>query len=408
MSVPAESDDSGVAAPAITLGVEPVGLVDGAQEANTSRLHVVLEDGATLELDELVVTSQTLPDGSELTHFGIVVESRGRLEGAELSSDTLRITGTKTMPGAVSRTAEVQVLRTLPEKWLPPAPGAVVQPARGAERESALFLDQMEKPLPVGYDQFRQPVYADFSFMDGSRGGHVSISGISGVATKTTYAAFLLYMLLETEQGRALLGQYAPATRALVFNVKGEDLLHLDRPNSKITSRQGAVEGWGALGVDHPGAFKDVQIYAPQAAGSRAGSVVPDITSRPASEVTTYGWPPIAFIREGLLRFCFADDEDARSQVPFIEQRVRLQLARWAHPLENEAGAAVLIAPPPNTSMVLSRVLEERRIQRPATDGIPVRSFNDLVEFLTDKVGNEDHEWIAGVASGTCGVAPCR
>ncbi len=390
------------AAPMNDPGNEPVGLVDGAQEANTSRLHVVLEEDATLELDELVTTTQMLPDGTELKHFGIVVESRGYLEGAELSSDTRRITGTKTMPGVTTRTAEIQILRTLPEKWLPPAPGAVVRRARGAERESALFLDQMEKPLAVGYDQFRQPVFADFSFMDGSRGGHVSISGISGVATKTTYAAFLLYMLLETAQGRALLGPHAPATRALVFNVKGEDLLHLDRPNSKLASREGALEGWAALGVDHPGAFLDVQIYAPQAAGTRAGSVVPDITSRPASEVTTYGWPPASFIRQGLLRFCFAEDEDARSQVSFIEQRVRLQLARWAHPLENEPGAVVLVAPPGTTSMVFSRVLDERRHDRPATDGFAIRSFPDLAEFLADKVGNEDPDWVAGVASGTC------
>jgi hypothetical protein len=387
---------------AARLSSAPVGLVDGAQEANTSRLHVVLDDDATLELDELVVTSQVLPDGSELKHYGIVVESRGHLEGADLSSDTRRITGTKTMPGATSRTAEVQVLRTMPEKWLPPAPGGVVRPARGAERNDALFLDQMEKPLAVGYDQFRQPVYADFTFMNGEKGGHASISGISGVACKTSYSAFLLYMLTETEQGRALLGPHAPATRSLVFNVKGEDLLHLDRPNAKFAGREGAREGWAALGVPDPGPFRDVQIYAPQAAGTRAGSVVPDITSRPAAEVTTYGWPPRDFIRQGLLRFCFAEDEDARSQVSYIEQRVRLQLARWAHPLENETGAVVLIAPPTGTSMVMSRVLEERRTDRPATDGFVLRSFPDLVEFLADKVGNEDPEWIAGVASGTC------
>ena len=266
MSTPTQSATLGTT-PTLVLSSEPVGLVDGAQEANTSRLHVVLDENATLELDELVITTQTLPDGTELTHFGIVVESRGYLEGADLSSDTRRITGTKTMPGATTRTAEVQVLRTLPEKWLPPAPGAVVRPARGANRDNALFLDQMEKPLAVGYDQSRQPVYADFSFMDGSRGGHVSISGISGVATKTTYAAFLLYMLLETPQGRALLGQHAPATRALVFNVKGEDLLHLDRPNSKIGSREGALEGWAALGVENPGPFRDVQNL--RAAGCR-------------------------------------------------------------------------------------------------------------------------------------------
>jgi hypothetical protein len=107
-------------------------------------------------------------------------------------------------------------------------------------------------------------------------------------------------------------------------------------------------------------------------------------------------------VRQGLLRFCFAEEEDTRNQVGFVEQRVRLQLARWAYPLENQPGAVVLCVPPQGTSMVMSRVLEQRRDPQPATAGFAVRTFTDLVEFLADKVGNEDLEWIAGTASGTC------
>jgi hypothetical protein len=43
-----------------------------------------------------------------------------------------------------------------------------------------------------------------------------------------------------------------------------------------------------------------------------------------------------------LLRFCFAEEEDSSTQVSFIEQRVRVQLVRWAWPLAGEPGAAVL------------------------------------------------------------------
>jgi uncharacterized protein len=144
-----------------------VGLVDGSVEATTSRFHVVLADDAVAELDELVVTVQQLPGTAEtLAHYGIVVEGSGLIEGAELSSDTERITGSQTMPGQVIRTAEVQVLRTVPERWLPPAPGALVYQAAGADRETALFLDQMEQPLKAGLDQARRPVFADFSFLN--------------------------------------------------------------------------------------------------------------------------------------------------------------------------------------------------------------------------------------------------
>jgi hypothetical protein len=394
----AQQGGNGAVAPS---GPQLVGRVDGSREATTNRFHVVLAEEAVAELDQLLVTAQQLPDGGHLTHYGIVVECRGVIEGAELSSDTERITGSRTMPGQTVRTVEVQVLRTVPERWLPPQPGAPVHAAVGDERAAALFLDQMEQPLKVGLDQSGQPLFADFAFLNGEKGGHLSISGVSGVATKTSYALFLLWMLLETDEGRALLGQHAAATRALVFSVKGEDLLHLDRPNGRFPSRAGGREGWEALGVA-PGPFARVRIYAPQAPGARGGQLAPDVTSRAAGDVVTYGWPPDQFIRQGLLRFCFAEEEDSRNQVAFVEQRVRLQLARWAYPLENTPGAVVLCGPPPGTSMVMTRVLEQRRDPRPPADGVPVRSFTDLVEFLADKVGNEDYEWIAGTASGTC------
>ena len=42
------------------------------------------------------------------------------------------------------------------------------------------------------------PVYLNVEFLDGTRGAHVSISGISGVATKTTFATFLLYSVFHS------------------------------------------------------------------------------------------------------------------------------------------------------------------------------------------------------------------
>jgi uncharacterized protein len=388
-------------------GKSDLGLVDGSVPASTRRFQVVLSERAVAQLDDLVVCSQSLPGGGEVTHYGIVVEGTGQIEGAELPTDTQRIAAERTMPGVTVRRVEVQVLRTVPELWLPPLPGAAVRRvSTRAEREAALFVDQMQRPLPIGVDQAGDPVLADFSFINGEKGGHVSISGVSGVATKTSYALFLLYMLFETEDGRRLLGPHGPGTHALVFNVKGEDLLHIDRPNSKYKADGDAAAKWRALGVDAPGKFSSVALHAPRAAGAHEGAVATDVTSRSAKDILAFGWPPRDFIREGLLRFCFVEDEDARTQVAFIEQRVRVQLARWAYPLEYEPGAVVLCEPPDNTSQVFSRVIAEQRDPRPAGAGHPVRSFNDLVEFLDRKLSPDtptfDSRWTAGVQQGTC------
>jgi len=382
-----------------------VGLVDGSVPASTRRFHVVLGDDAVAQLDELVATTQTLPDGTDLTHYGIVVEGTGQIEGAELPSDTSRISRDHTMPGITTRRVEVEILRTVPEFWLAPAPGAPVVKATEKHRELALFLDQMEQPLAVGLDQDGQPVFVDFAFLNGDKGGHVSISGISGVATKTTYALFLLYMLFETDQGLRMLGAHAPQARALVFAVKGEDLMHLDRANAKFAGHADAAAQWERLGVSSPGRFQNVELFAPRAPGAGSG-LVTDVTSRPSTEVTTYGWPPLEFIRQGLLRYCFAEDEDASTQVSFIEQRVRVQLARWAWPLAGESGAAVLCQPDDQTSYVFSRVIQRKRAPRPARDGFPVRDFDDLIEFLTGRVSQDspafDPSWTASVQAGTC------
>src|SRR5260370_26713083 len=101
----------------------PVGLVDGSVPASTRRFHVVLADDAVAQLDELVATTQTLPDGTDLTHYGIVVEGTGQIEGAELPSDTGRISRDHTRPGITTRPIEGAILRTGPELWLRPPAG---------------------------------------------------------------------------------------------------------------------------------------------------------------------------------------------------------------------------------------------------------------------------------------------
>lgn len=382
-----------------------VGLVDGSLPASTRRFTVVLEEGHHLQLDELVVTRQELGDGAELAHYGIVTEAVGAIEGAELSSDTQRIARDQTMPGMAVGRVEVQVLRTVPQMWLPPAPGATVRRAAGLERHMALFLDQMGgRDLPVGLDLAGEPISVDFAFVNGEQGAHVSISGISGVATKTSYALFLLYMLFETERGRELLGAHAPNTRVVAFNVKGEDLLHLDLPNARFprvdrTDR----EDWARLGVPEPGPFTDVALYAPRSARAGAG-LVTDVTSRSQDEIRAYGWTPWSFIRRGLLRFVFVDESE-RSQVSLDEQRVRSQLARWAWPVAGRPGAAVMIPPEGRESFDFERLVARPRGERDAGEGVLIEGFADMVDFLTERLvsdaGNGDPAWTGATQGNT-------
>ena len=110
-------------------------------------------------------------------------------EGARFASDVFLIQQ-GALPPRSARSREVAVTRVEPEVYVPPMPGAAVSRATGTQRDSALYFDEMgEAKVPVGFGRDGQPVYINFEFVDGTRGAHVSISGVSGIATKTSLRA---------------------------------------------------------------------------------------------------------------------------------------------------------------------------------------------------------------------------
>ena len=111
------------------------------------------------------------------------------------------------LPAQVQEIAEVTTTRVEPECYVPPLPGAVVRRATGEERAQALYFDQMDRKVPVGLGRDGAPIYLNLEFLDGTRGAHVSISGISGVATKTSFALFLLLLALPVRRARRAGGQ---------------------------------------------------------------------------------------------------------------------------------------------------------------------------------------------------------
>ena len=387
-----------------------IGLVDGSVESTSRRIHVVLADDAVVQLDDLVAIRTELPDQRRVVHYGIVTELFSRLEGAELPSDTARV-AERILPAQHVRRAEVTLLRTHPELFVAPDAGAEVVRATGDHRALALFEDQMTERLPVGLDLTGQPVHADMKFIDGRAGGHVSISGISGVATKTSYALFLLYQLLETDAGVDLLGGLNDrnSTRALVFNTKGEDLLHLDRRNARWGDHPEAADQWARLGVAEPRPFSSVRLYAPRA-DSRAGSVVANVRTRGTTEVNAYGWTPEQFVRQQLLQFCFTAEDDRSTQVGMVEQQVRIQLLRRLRRLADDTSGAIVIADAPHADAGYNpdRLADREPDEAQPFQGEVVRSFDDLIDVLEHVAATDDEhtlrEWFGGTTPGTRGA----
>lgn len=328
--------------------------------------HVGVAPGQYLQLDDVVVTEREVPGAGLVRLAGVVTQVRAVHEGAQWGSDVFLIAD-GVLPAQTFEAAEVMTTRVEPETYVPPLPGAPAWRAEGAERDHALYFDRMSEKLPIGLGRDGEPLYANLEFLDGRRGAHVNISGISGVATKTTYATFLLYSLFTS----GALGREAVNTKALVFNVKGEDLLFLDHPNGRLPDDQ--IARYGRLGLP-VGAFPSFAVYAPPRRGDpRAG---PDVSSR-VTGVRSFYWTLAEFCVDELLPFVFADTEDERQQYTLVVQNVTSRLHRDGVPLGPDGAWQV--------------------------EGVVLRTYGELVDFVVDRVTCDDDgvrsHW-AGPATG--------
>lgn len=294
-----------------------VGQVIGVDDATPLEFWVAVAEGRTLQLDDVVALDRRLPDGQVVKIFGVVSQVRARHEGASFQSDVFLISE-GVLPGQISEAALIQPTRFEPEVLLPPLPGTPVRLAEDIEREIALSFDTVERRLPAGMSRSREPIFLDLDFIDGTKGAHINISGISGVATKTSYATFLLYSMFHS----GALGADAANTKALIFNVKGEDLLFLDHENNSLDDD--ARAGYKSLGLT-AGPFRDVGILAPPRKGDP--SATPATGSRSVG-VAPFFWTIADFCQQQLMPFLFADAEDERQQYTIVVQSVTAQLAQ--------------------------------------------------------------------------------
>ena len=274
-----------------------VGRVQGLRDSTPLLWYVAVQDGAYLQLDDVVVTVRDVPGRGPVTTSGIITEVCARHEGASFGSDVFLISD-GVLPAAVQEVAEVTTTRVEPEFYVPPRPGEAVRRAAGDERAQALYFDRMERKVPVGAGRDGETVYVNMDFVDGTRGAHISISGISGVATKTSFALFLLHAMF---RGDALRGDYA------------------------------------RLGLP-AGPFSSTAFYAPPTPGDRTGR--PHVTGR-TSGVTAFWWTLQEFCARQLLPYVFADAEDDRQQYTMVVNNVTSRLAREAQPA-GEDGAVLI------------------------------------------------------------------
>lgn len=166
--------------------------------------------------------------------------------------------------------ASVNVLSNSDEIYMPVPSERLVHFADKEGIETALGIDQMAKAdrIPAGLIKMSNGAssvaYIDRKFVLGPESGHVNISGISGLATKTSYAMFLLQAVLQTADN-------ANDIAVIILNVKQGDLLRIDERGPELAPEQ--KEMWEALGLEAK-QFSKVHYLLPKGTDSKANSFV--------------------------------------------------------------------------------------------------------------------------------------
>lgn len=148
--------------------------------------------------------------------------------------------------------------------YVPVTEGSAVRLASQGEIMEALGLDDVKNPVPAGYiemydgaEQQVLPVHFNSHFLIGPEGAHLNISGISGLASKTSYAMFLMKALQDTAQKNK-----EESVAFIMMNVKGTDLLSIDQKNTRQDELDEIQQIFEKLGLDMK-PFQHVTYYYP-------------------------------------------------------------------------------------------------------------------------------------------------
>lgn len=226
------------------------------------------------------------------------------------------------------------VLRQEPSEPLQPVPQGEVRLATDADVRMALRMDAYADgdrataiPLGVyGAAGHAAPVHLDADFLLGPEAAHLNVTGVSGLATKTSAVEVLLTSIFQRFPA------HKGTVAAVCFNVKGPDLCFLDQP-AALGAEDLAL--YARLGVEaRP--FERVRYYAPcKPDGVNLNTLRTHADLAHNTEPLTWGLREVLEFAEVALN---SDDLDAKADafIDFLADRVvnRDFRAEELHPKE--------------------------------------------------------------------------
>ena len=200
--------------------------------------------------------------------FGVVEEISHLTDGASflagyISSDFGEVEAKSNSQRIGMNYVKAKVVANSENIYTPVLDGSTVSLANEQDVKKALGLDNVKNPLACGViemyedeDKITVPVHFNSHFLIGPEGAHLNISGISGLASKTSYAMFLMKAIQE----QYLKNKTNESVAFVLLNVKGRDLLAIDENNDDLLEED--IKAYKNLGID-VSPFKNVKYYYP-------------------------------------------------------------------------------------------------------------------------------------------------
>lgn len=268
-------------------------------ESTSGEFHFWATRGQMVERTQIVQTRSTFGNGQTVDFYGIVEEVKRVSRKNDMAQEFDKrdgVAGAKTelKPEGITY-ATVGILRTEPSVLTPPLEESEVFLGDAVTAAASYGFDRMARPLAIGLLRNGASGFAgtgkiDLYYLLGQISGHLNVSGMTGLGTKSSFLLTLLKLLLH-EAAQLRHGQDQLHIVPVIFNVKGHDLMWIDKPNNGFDPEKHLAD-WNELGCE-PGPFTDAQFYAPKPLGNVA---------------TLYSWSLRDVLSRKLFPFLFEDD----------------------------------------------------------------------------------------------------
>ena len=265
-------------------------------------------------------------DGQLPKIYGAVIEGFSYSDLVSPMHDVLGHDGEPSSAGfAPTERTEIRlytaaVLRMIPEEPLQPVPMGSVFLADEHDVAVALRMDGYLKEgartgIPIGIYHAGgtdAPIYLDADFLVGPEAAHLNITGVSGLATKTSAVEWLLSSLFTHFPEKK--GTIA----AVAFNVKGPDLCYLDQPGKLEPADEIMYEKMGVPAKP----FANVRYYAAYDAGGY------NLNTLRSNEALLHNVQPLTWGLREVLQYAEVllnkDDVDAKADavIDFIRDKI--------------------------------------------------------------------------------------